>query len=463
MAERILVIDDEAYMLELLGRIIKEHTTYGVDTTQSPVEALAWLAERDYDLALLDLKMPEMDGMQVLGRIRELPRPCGVIIVTAYGTIRSAVQAMKEGALDYVTKPFDTDEILIAIDRAVRLRRLERENRLLREQIEERLRSDYLLGASEQILRLGEEIRQVATAPVPVLIEGEVGTGKELVARVIHNASAHAQEPFVAFFCGGLSAAAAEAELFGQPGGAKRGLAAEAAGGTLYLAEVGQLAASVQARLVRLLQEGRYEQPSGELAAAECRLIASTTENLTELVRSGRFSQDLLFRLNTIHLILPPLRARKEDIPMLAHHFVQRFCGRYGRPELELSPGALEWLLAQEWPGNVRELQNVIERGVVLAADGEVRVEDLFPSDYLNSVIYSPEAALFTQPLGEARREATAAFGKIFEGEYLRLLLSRSKGDVAAAAKESGLKEAELEAMLASHELDPSSFKRGLL
>lgn len=461
MAERIMVIDDEAYMLELLARIIKENTPFEVEAMQSPVEALGRLAQREFDLALLDLKMPEMDGMQALGKIRELEHPPAVIIVTAYGTIRSAVQAMKEGAVDYVTKPFDTDEILLAIDRAVRVRRLERENRQLREQVEERLRSDYLLGTSPQVRRLSAEISRLSAADLPVLIEGEVGTGKELAARVIHHASARSQGPFVSLFCAGLSPQAAEAELFGAR--EKRGLVAEAAGGTLYLAEVGQLSAASQAALVRLLEEGRYEGPGGELLASDCRLVASTTENLTELVRTQRFSQDLLFRLNTIHLVLPPLRARKEDVPLLAQHFVQRYCTRYGRPSLTISAAALEWLARQDWPGNVRELQNVIERGVVLASGAELALADLFPSDYLTSVAFSPEAALFEQPLAQARQEAATSFGRVFEGEYLRLLLSRTRGDLAAAARESGLAEAELTARLDSHGIDPAPFRRGLL
>jgi DNA-binding NtrC family response regulator len=461
MAERIMVIDDEAYMLELLARIIRENTAYEVEPAQNPVEALQRLAGREFDLALLDLKMPEMDGMQVLGRIRKLEHPPAVIIVTAYGTIRSAVQAMKEGAVDYVTKPFDTDEILMAIDRAVRVRRLERENRLLREQVEERLRGEFLLGSSEQVRRLSEEIGRLSAADVPVLIEGEVGTGKELVARVIHNASPRSQGPFVAFFCGGLTPAAAEAELFG--GGARRGAVAEASGGTLYLAEVGQLPAPVQARLVRLLEEGRFEVSGGEMATADCRMLVSTTESLTELARAQKFSQDLLFRLNTIHLVLPPLRSRKEDIPLLAHHFAQRFCARYGRPGLSVSPGALEWLLRQDWPGNVRELRNVLERGVVLAAGPELALADLFPSDYLNSVAFSPEAAVFEQPWEAARQQAAASFGRTFEAEYLRLLLARTRGNLSAAARESGLAETELAARLSGHGIDAAPFRRGLL
>jgi len=448
MAERILVVDDEAYILELLARIIREHSAYEVETVQSPLEALARLAHRDYDLALLDLKMPEMDGMQVLGKIKELERPCAVIIVTAYGTIRSAVEAMKEGAVDYVTKPFDADEILMAIDRAIRVRRLERENRALREQVEERLHSDYLLGSSEQLRRMGKEIRRVAVVAVPVLIEGEIGTGKELVARVIHNESDRSQQPLLSFFCGGLTDAAIEAALFGSPEGAQRGLVAQAAGGTLYIAEVGLLPLPVQGRLVRILEEGSYEQAGGEVVAADCRVIASTTESPASLMRSGRLSQDLFFRLNTIHLVLPPLRARKEDIPLLTHHFVRHFCARYRRPQMDISARALEWLLNQEWPGNVRELKNVIERAVVLSPANELRMEDLFPPDYLSSAMYSPDAALFGQPLAEARSKATAAFEDVFEAEYLKLLLSRSSGDLAAVAQESGLGMAELRSKL---------------
>jgi DNA-binding NtrC family response regulator len=393
--------------------------------------------------------------MQVLGKIQGLEAPPAVIIVTAYGTIRSAVQAMKSGAADYVTKPFDTDEIVLAIDRAIRLRRLERENRLLRERIEERLHSDYLLGTSEPVKRLSAEIGRLAGTSVPVLIEGEVGTGKELVARVIHHASPRGREPFESFFCAGLSEAAAESALFGPADGRQRGLVAQAAGGTLYLAEVGGLPGPVQARLVRLLEEGRYELPSGEPATADLRLIASSTGNLAELTRADKFSQDLLFRLNTIHLVLPPLRSRREDIPLLAQHFLRRFCTRYGRPPLSLSPAAQEWLLRQEWPGNVRELQNVIERGVVLAAGNELGREDLFPSDYLTTTAYEPAAALFERPLAQAGREAVSAFQRAFEGEYLRVLLARTGGDLAQAARLSGLAEAELRHRCASHGVEP--------
>ncbi len=463
MVERILVVDDEPYMLELLARILREQTSCQVDKTQSPRQALEWCSEGDYDLALVDLKMPEMDGLELLGRLNALERPCPVIIVTAYGTIRSSVQAMKQGAADFITKPFVTDEIILAVERALRVRRLERENRRLRAELEQRLRSDFLLGESPQVRRLAADIGRVAAAaPLPVLIEGEVGTGRELVARLLHLASPRAQGPLVSFLCGGLSPAAAEAQLFGGAGAAPGGLVAEAAGGTLYLAGVDGLSAAAQARLARLLEEGRYEPAGGGLAAADCRLVASTAANLEEEAASGRFSPELFFRLSALRLALTPLRERPGDIPLLAGHIIGQLCARYGRAPLELEPDALEWLLAQPWPGNVRELKNVLERAVVLAAGGKVAAADLLPSDSLGSVVYSPEAALFEEPLEAAGRRAGAAFGRLFEAEYLRRLLRRAKGDLAAAAAAGGLDEDGLRARLAAHGL-PAGPPKGAL
>jgi len=382
MKARVLVVDDEPPQLEIL-RLILGSEGYEAVATGSGRGALAALRRQPFDVVLTDLKMPDLSGIALLEEIlREQPGAC-VVLMTAHGSIDSAVQAMRKGAFDYLTKPLDREVLLLAVKRAVERTRLVSENRRLREELRSRFRVENLVGAHGSMEEVFRIVHKVARSSSTILIYGESGTGKELVARAIHVTSDRRDRPFVAVNAGALPESILEAELFGYEKGAftgaesrKVGLVEQASGSTLFLDEVGELKRDLQVKLLRVLQEREVLRVGAtEPVPVDVRVVAATNRDLEKDVREGRFREDLFYRLNVIPIAIPPLRDRRTDIPLLVDHFLAKH-GEPGRPR-EVTPEALEALLAYAWPGNVRELESVIQRVLLLGDHDRIRVQDL--------------------------------------------------------------------------------------
>ncbi len=382
MTPRILVVDDDDGVRFLLREILTEEGL-SVAEAASGEDALRALEKGTFDLVVTDLRMPGLDGMELLRRVVKRSRAPRVILLTAHGSERHAVAALKEGAADYLAKPFDPDELIACVRRTLETVRLQAENERLQGELN---LSRSLVFASPAMSRLALLVQRVAPRDVTVLITGESGTGKERVAEAIVRASARGDRPFVRFNCASLSGDLAEAELFGHRKGAftgahreRKGLFREADGGTLLLDEVGELDPSVQAKLLRVLQESEVRAVGDDRPSRiDVRVLAATHRDLPADVAAGRFREDLYWRLDVVHLGIPPLRARPEDIPVLARHFLQRHGDRFGMPALREPAGLIPRLLAWHWPGNVRELENAIEALVALSAAGELDL-DLLP------------------------------------------------------------------------------------
>ncbi len=385
--KRVLVVDDEEIMCDVLSTLLASEG-YQVDLARDGGEALKIVREKDYGVILLDLMMPEIDGLQVLEEFNKLENRPSAIVLTAYGTIEKAVKATRLGAFDFITKPFKNDEILLSIKNALEHRRLSEENIRLKKSLLERYSFKNIIGKSAPMQQIFDLIAQVAPTRSTVLIHGESGTGKELVAKAVHAASTRAEAPFVAVNCGNIPPDLLESEIFGHVRGAytgatssKKGLFEVADGGTLFLDEVATISMEIQAKLLRVIQEREFRRLGGlENIKVDVRILAATNVDLQGSVREGRFRDDLYYRLNVIALKIPSLRDRSEDIPLLAEHFLRKFADENGREPCTLDPGAMKVLLDYDWPGNVRELENVIERAVVLSP-GRVITADLFPKN----------------------------------------------------------------------------------
>jgi len=381
---RLLVVDDDAAAVESLREIF-DREGFGVRTASSGEEGLDVLRGEDFDVVLADLRMPGMDGMDLLRAVKALRPDTEVVIMTAFGTIERAVEAMREGAYDFVTKPLKRPLVVRSVTRATEKASLKAENQALRAELEAVTGERSLVGTSAAMRRVQDTITQVAQASTTVLILGESGTGKELVARAIHRRSNRSRGPFVAINCAAIPVTLLESELFGHERGAFTGAFARregrfkmADGGTLFLDEVAELDPMIQAKLLRVLQEGEFERLGGtQTLRVDVRVVASTNKNLLEMARTGRFREDLFYRLNVISLTLPALRERTEDIPLLAQHFLSRFAEKNRKEVRTISREAMELLMAHDWPGNVRELENTVEHAVVLSRGDTVRVEDL--------------------------------------------------------------------------------------
>jgi two-component system, NtrC family, response regulator AtoC len=381
----VLIVDDEASMRHLLSVILAEHG-YEPRAVSSAEDALRELAARDHDLVLTDVRMPGMGGLALLAEIQRTAPELMVIVMSAYGSQEAAIEAMKAGAYDYLSKPFRPDEVVLVLRKAEERERLARENRRLRAELAAEWGVDRLVGASGAMQEVLRQVRKVAPQKTTVLLQGESGTGKELVARALHDLSPRASFPFVAVNCGAIPAELIESELFGHVKGAftdarrdKKGLAAEADGGTIFLDEIGELPLALQVKLLRFLQEEEI-RPVGDVRArkVDVRVVAATGRDLSRAVAAGEFREDLYWRLNVVGVRLPALRERPEDIPALAAHFLARYARlRPELPALALAPDALDALAGHRWPGNVRELQHAMERAVVLAEGPVLREEDL--------------------------------------------------------------------------------------
>jgi len=413
---RVLVIDDHEEMVELLADQLRD-LAYDVEVSTDGATALKLAERRLPDVVITDLRMRGTDGFDVLAGIKKLDPTVPVLIMTAFGAVDTAVEAIRLGASHYFTKPFKLDEVVLWVERALEDRTLRDENRRLRAVAP--VGSDVLVGNGPAMSKVKELIRRVTQADVPVLVRGESGTGKEIVARLIHDSGARAKKPFVAINCTSLPAELLESELFGHTRGAftgaanaRRGLFVEADGGTLFLDEIGDMPPELQSKLLRVLQEREIRPVGSDVTrSVDVRVIAATHQPLEVRVKEGRFRQDLMFRLDVLSIMLPPLRERREDIAGLAEHFAKKF-------DVELTPGFLKTLERQEWPGNVRELENVVQRFRFLGEEA------------LSSSPGTPDGFDFRSELKTLRE---------MESEYIRYVLERCQGNKTRAAEILGI------------------------
>jgi DNA-binding NtrC family response regulator len=468
MPGKILIVDDEKDMLQLLQRILREKTPHAVTVTTDPLEVPGLLQRTTFDVVLTDLKMPRMDGIQVLEAVKAASPPSAVILMTAYGTIESAIEATRKGAFDYITKPFRKERVLHVIEQAMNVQRLETENSYLREQLEGRAAFPALIGSSTAMERLHGQIQQVAKSTATILITGESGTGKELVARAIHFHSLRKDKPFTPIDCSTLPESIIESELFGHLRGAftgalkdKKGLVEETHRGTLFLDEIGDLSPLMQVKLLRLLQEGEFKVVGDtRIRRVDVRFIAATHQNLLEKIRRGEFREDLYYRLNVINIQLPPLRARATDIPLLAHHFLRKYSALNHKPVHAIDDSAMAQLGRYSWPGNIRELENVIERGVILTRHDTLQSGDLsLPGPPVAAPTPPPgtcRADIFTMPFKEAKDRLL----EDFQAQYIRQALSRHAGNVSQTARELGVKRQYLHRLMRETNLDSKLFRQ---
>ena len=387
MNSQILVIDDEKNYLLILETILGEEG-YSVTALNDPEMALDYLDESEVDVVITDMKMPGISGQEILEQVRKNYPHIPVLIMTAYGSIDGAVEAMKCGAFDYISKPFSNDELVLSVKKAVMLSRSEQEIIRLRQTLAEQHGPHKLAGRSKPMREVLQMVSRVAPSKSTVLVTGESGTGKELIAKAIHYSSPRKDGPFISVNCMSLSPGILESEIFGHEKGSftgasamKKGRFELAHGGTLFLDEIGELSADLQVKLLRVLQERSFERVGGnKTITVDIRLVAATNQNLKDSVKQGSFREDLYYRLNVVNINIPPLRERREDIPVLVAHFMQKLSGDDDKSVKKFAPEALEYLNAYEWPGNVRQLENVVERCMVLAAKDMIGVEDL-PSE----------------------------------------------------------------------------------
>jgi DNA-binding NtrC family response regulator len=394
---RILVVDDEPAMREALYDWLKEDG-YDVGLAEGGKEAIVMAEEKSWDVILLDLKMPGMDGLETLRRLKaeDVDTDAEILMMTAYATVDTAVMAMKEGAFDYLVKPFAPDEVEIQIKKIVAHRELVLENILLRQKLEERSEYDEIIGKSDSMQKIFDLISQVAPTDSTVLITGESGTGKELIAQAIHGNSQRCYMPFIAVSCGALPDSLLESELFGYEKGAftgaeytKKGRFELADNGTLFLDEIGDISLKTQVDLLRVLQQKAFRRLGGvEEIQVDVRILAATNRNLQKAISENKFREDLFYRLNVISIHVPPLRERKEDIPLLVKAFIRKCCLEMNKEVVKIAPSALNVLMDYDWPGNVRELENVIERALVIGLGSEIVTKDLpFPGKELTTEI----------------------------------------------------------------------------
>jgi DNA-binding NtrC family response regulator len=447
---RVLIVDDEPDMVENCTRILRR-AGYRCLGATDPRRALALLESERPDLLLTDLKMPEMDGMELLRRARETDPDLPIIVITAFATIESAVAAIKEGAFDYLPKNFSIDQLTVAVERALRHRRLHRENRSLREQVQGTFGFENVVGRSPAMAQVFELVRKAARSEANILVVGESGTGKELIARAVHANSPRVAQPFIPVDCASLPEQLLESELFGHEKGAftgaiktKPGLMEIAQGGTLFLDEIGEVPLGLQVKLLRALQERQVRRVGGtSLVDVDVRVVSATNRDLREAVTKSRFREELYYRINVIEIRLPPLRERAGDVRLLAHAFLKR----YGQDRMQgFDEKAMAALEAYAWPGNVRELQNVVERACALA-EGTVITRKDFPEHLLEGARLQLAAAAAPPP-ADARlvagadvplKEAKDRWMAVLEASYLRDLLAQHEGNISAAAKVAGI------------------------
>jgi len=450
--ERILIVDDEEGMRRLLARVLAKEG-YQTVAVANGADALRQIASADpFDLVVTDIHMPEMNGLDLLRQVKEYDPSLPIIVITAYGTVENAVQALRAGAYDYIAKPFENDEIKLTVAKALERERLLAENRYLHEELEGRYAFSGIVGNSSAMQEVFDMASSVAVTNATVLITGESGTGKELLARSIHYNSPRKEKPFIVLNCAVLSEGVLESELFGHEKGAfsgainaRKGRFEQADQGTLFIDEVGEMSLAAQVKLLRVIQEHEFERVGGnQTIAVNVRLVTATNKNLEEEVKAGRFREDLFYRLNVVNINMPPLRERREDIEPLSRHFLQKYVNETGKKVTDLAPRALSCLLAYEWPGNVRELQNAIERAVVLTK-GSV----LTPRDFPQGLQGEDQICLQIPEKGGSLTEIL----EDLERQLILQTLQREEGSQTRAADALGIKRTTLRYKMEKYQL----------
>ncbi len=460
---RVLIVDDSDTACKQIKIFLESDPGIAVDTACNGVEALEALGERRYSVVVTDLKMPRVDGLQLLEEVQKRRLPADVIITTGFGTVDHAVQAMRAGAADFLTKPINLEHLKLVVQRALRERALEDEVATLRGKLHQQSAFHSILSKSPRMHDVFELISHVAETVSNVLIFGETGTGKELVARAVHDSSPRRKLPFVAVNCAALPESLLESELFGHEKGAFTSAVGQRKGrfelahcGTIFMDEIGEIPLAMQAKLLRVLQERRFERVGGtQTIETDVRVVAATNRDLLKLAKEGKFREDLYYRLNVVKIDLPPLCERAEDIPLLANHFAEKF-SRPGAPAKTISPEAMEVLIKFRWPGNIRELENAIERACVTSRDDAIRPENL-PAEVLKPG--RPRYQLpvdVSRPLTEQLAELTSAF----EERYLRRALKRTRAHIGRTARLTGLSRRTITEKLALYQIDKNEFKK---
>ena len=449
---KLLVVDDDQNLLELM-KMRLESADYEVTTASREEDALQAIKGQIFDLSIVDLQLAHRDGISIMEEFHLILPEMPVIILTAYGTIESAVEAMKRGAYSYLTKPFDPQDLLLQIERALENRRLASEVQRLKGLLSERYDFSNIVAKSQKMQKVLEAVAQIANIDSTVFIHGESGTGKELIAKAIHLASERKDKPFVAINCAAIPEALLESKLFGHEKGAftgavrsTKGLFAQAHEGAIFLDEIGDMSLSIQAKVLRVLQERQfYPLGSEKLVEVDVRVIAATNKDLEDQVKQGLFREDLFYRIHVIPIYLPPLRERKEDIPPLADHFLKKFSQQMKKDIKGLSPSALQRLMLHDWPGNARELENTIEYAVAMAQ------REILTDEY----ILQTKEVLPNEPLKPLKESRDG-----FEKSYLIHLLEICKGNVSQAAKVAGKYRADFYDLLKKHDLKLENFKK---
>ncbi len=461
----ILVVDDETDMRHLLKRTLEPDLDCRVVTVASGKAALAQIEEEHFDLVLADIKMPEMDGLTLLHRIKQVLPDLTVVMMTAHGSIETAVEAIKIGAYDFITKPFDLDSLIVRIEKALERSSLIKENIRLKKVCESAHLFQDIVGESAPMQRVFETIRMVANTDLTVLITGESGTGKDLTARAVHALSNRSKGPYVPVNCPTVPEQILESELFGYKKGAfthatgnKRGLFQEAHRGSIFLDEIGDVSPTIQTKLLRVLQEKEIK-PLGDTATVkvDVRIIASTNQNLKEKIAGGEFREDFFYRLNVLPIKLPPLRERREDISLLATHLLAKHCAKLNQPTKHISGDLLHMFMEYPWTGNIRELENIIVQGIMFSKSDEIRPKDIG---------FDKKAALPTKPAAAGKyvenlpyRDAKESTLEAFNFDYIGNLLKKTGGNVTQAAKECGLERQSLQQIMRRYNISADDFR----
>jgi DNA-binding NtrC family response regulator len=463
MRKSILIIDDELDMLQLLKRSLEPDLRCRIETAQSAKEALEILSRRSFDMVLADIKMPEMDGFELLELLKRDHPQMTVVMMTAYGGVDMAVEAMRKGAYDFITKPFDHESILVRLEKALERSTLIQENYRLQMECQDRDAFQSLVGNSKVMNRLYETIQMVAKSDLTVLITGESGTGKELVARAVHNLSNRSNRAFVAVNCPTLPETILESELFGYRKGAftqasqdKIGLFQEAHRGTIFLDEIGDITPAIQTKLLRVLQEKEIK-PLGDTKSitVDVRIIASTNQNLEDKIKQGEFRDDVFYRLNVLPVRVPALREHPEDIPLIANHLLEKHCAELDKPLKKISQELMDLFLTQSWEGNVRELENVIVQGILFSTTNDIHPQDI-PLNAHPHASRPAEGFYQNLPYKKAKEQTLQDFNHT----YLSNLLTSNRGNVSRAARQCGMERQALQQIMRRYRIKADVFRK---
>jgi len=457
---KILIVDDEEDILHSF-KVILEDEGYKVETISDPVEALEMLKNEDFDLVLSDMRMPKMTGEEFLINLRKFNRITTFIVMTAYGTIDNAVQCMKEGAFHYITKPVDFNDPAVwkLIEEAVEKAKILRENQRLRIELEiSKSEIEFIITKNQLMKNVIDFIKKVSPFDNTVLIYGESGVGKELVARAIHQLSPRKNKPFIALNCANISGELMEAEFFGYKKGSftgatedKAGILEKADGGTVFLDEIGEIPYDLQAKFLRFLEEKEIRRIGDDKPIKlDVRVITATNRNLKKMVEEGKFRKDLYYRIGGFKIEIPPLRDRKDDIPLLVNHFIKKYNEKYGKNIVGITPEALEVLVRYDWPGNVRQLESIISKAIILADDGQ----------FIEETHLDPEVKISVEEFPLEYSKAKKSYTEKFMKTYLSVLLSITGGNISQAAKIAKIERQSLQKLLKKYRVDPSKYRK---